>query len=103
MRLRPLSLPAVSTSPTGTPIPVVTTTEEYITSVLIHADVANISTVYVGGAAVTSADGIPLMPGQQFTVSVDPTRHLEAILATELCITSGNAANSVRVFALERT
>jgi hypothetical protein len=103
LRLSPKSYTPVATTPSGTAVEVLPdSTAGYVTSVFLHADSANTGNVYVGGAELTSANGIPLAPGDTFEISVDPARGLEAIKITDLRVLSASDSNSVRVMVLER-
>jgi hypothetical protein len=96
----PKSLSAVVTSPINTNVSVLGTGYIYATSVVLHAPSTNTSDVLIGGADLSSSNGIPLSPGQTFSIAVDSTGVIEKIKASELYVRSGSTANEIRVFAL---
>lgn len=65
------TLPAVTISTAGTPVPLTTNAGIIGTSIIIAADKANTGKIYLGGVGVSSANGQELDPGDTFEIVAD--------------------------------
>lgn len=70
MQLRPKTIPAVTTTPSSTAVPL-STSQVMFNSAFIEADESNVGNVYLGSSETSLTNGITLAPGAGCSIDND--------------------------------
>lgn len=70
-------------------------------NIIVIAEASNTGNVYIGGANVSTSNGIPIEPGNTLTLEVSHERYSEMDAADVYAITS-SAGNVVRIACFRR-